>query len=103
MRKLKNFMLYGFGPQVQETVHYIEQQLRPIIPYPTGRFFRGTILPGTSCPSPIGVVSPRTRFQSFSIQRVNASTCGKWVQKFVVTRCLGGPVSIFLAHGSIHL
>ena len=52
--------------QVQETVHYDQKYLwdalRPIIPYSTGRFSRGT-----SCQATIGVAPPG--------QRVAVSEC----------------------------
>ena len=45
--KLKIFMLYEFSPTIQHGTHFDEKylwdQLRPIILYPTGRFFRGTL------------------------------------------------------------
>src|SRR5580704_3761517 len=40
----------------EKYIQYICDSLRPIIPYPTGRFFRGTLFPGTSCQATIGVV-----------------------------------------------
>jgi hypothetical protein len=48
--KLKNFVLYYFWPDIRERLlPYIGDRLRPIIPCPTGRLFRGTLFPGTSC------------------------------------------------------
>jgi hypothetical protein len=35
---------------------HVWDQPRPIIPYPTGRFFRGTLFLGASCQATIGVV-----------------------------------------------
>ena len=47
--------------------HFDEKELwdylRPIRPYPTGRFFRGDAFPGTSCQATIGM-SLRDRLQS---------------------------------------
>jgi hypothetical protein len=42
------------GPHFDEK--YLWDALRPIIPYPTGRYFPGTLSPSTSCQATIGVV-----------------------------------------------
>ena len=46
-QKLENFMLYGFWPDIREFENAFCRtwaiSCAPITPYPTGRFFRGTL------------------------------------------------------------
>src|ERR1700729_1234857 len=44
------------GAHVDEK--YLWDSLRPIIPYPTGRFLSRDAFPGTSCQATIGIVPP---------------------------------------------
>ena len=78
--KLKQFVLYDFYLAFLKKHgtpfdgKYLWDELRPIIPCPTGRLFRGGRFPGTSCQATIGVV-PTGRCPFVEAKSPDATFC----------------------------